>query len=55
VIGPDKQIKPILVYPMTTGRNFDEALRAIDPLQLAANRTLELVVELGRTVRCQTR
>ncbi|MEJ1120967.1 MULTISPECIES: peroxiredoxin [Phyllobacterium] len=36
VVGPDKKIKLVLTYPMTTGRNFDEILRAIDSIQLTA-------------------
>jgi len=37
IVGPDKKIKLVLLYPMTTGRNFDEVLRTIDSLQLTAN------------------
>ena len=40
VIGPDKKIKLMVVYPMSTGRNFDEILRVIDSLQLTANHSV---------------
>lgn len=40
LIGPDKKIKLMLVYPMTTGRNFDEVLRALDSIQLTARHTV---------------
>jgi thioredoxin-dependent peroxiredoxin len=40
VIGPDKKVKAMLVYPMTCGRNFDEVLRLLDALQLSAKHTV---------------
>jgi len=40
VIGPDKHIKMLLSYPMSTGRNFEEILRVIDSLQLTANHSV---------------
>ena len=45
IVGPDKKIKLVMVYPMTTGRNFDEILRSIDSLQMTAKHRVATPVE----------
>jgi alkyl hydroperoxide reductase subunit AhpC len=48
IIGPDKKIKLILVYPMTTGRNFDEVLRVLDSLRLTASHKVSTPVNWNK-------
>src|SRR6266478_1353970 len=48
VVGPDKKIKLMLAYPMTTGRNFDEVLRGLDSMQLTATHKVATPVNWKR-------
>ena len=56
VIGPDKKVKLVLVYPMSTGRNFDEVLRSIDLMQLTAKHSVATPANWpkGQTSSCST-
>ncbi len=55
VVGPDKKIKLMLIYPMTTGRNFDEVLRVIDSMQLTAKHQVATPAQVEAGGRCDYR